>query len=532
MIPALKPTNLLLNHIVYVTLNFCTLFSPYSKAEPSIDNFGQNSINANAIGNVDILTTPRLINFATRAFVDTGDNVLIGGFVIQGNNPKTILIRTQGISLLNFAVPDVLADPTILLFSGETKLDHNDDWRSHFNADRIPAELLPFNDNEAAIVAVLDPGPYTTIVLGVGNSTGNALVEVYEIGEETNTQMENVATRGWVGKNDRVMIGGFVIQGPDNLDLVIRAKGPSLLDAGIDNALDDPQILLFSGATLVDQNNNWREHRFSNNIPESLKPLHDSESAIFTSLPSGPYTVIVSGVEDTEGVGLIEIFDIGPSIKAAALNDTGIIRSGNETGFGGKTDPDDCTAQFFDQQDCFHGRDFFLNDNSDGHAGFSFTKMDSDGNVLSADATKWSCVKDNVSGLIWENKTLDSGLHHRNNTYRWGGKGAVQFGTEFYNDWDELLDGSNAEKLCGFDDWRIPTMLELESILNYRHHQVISLDEAYFPNQFTLSHTWSNAAYAADPSLAWSVGFITQSRDHTKGSLRNDELYVRLVRHE
>jgi hypothetical protein len=122
-------------------------------------------------------------------------------------------------------------------------------------------------------------------------------------------------------------------------------------------------------------------------------------------------------------------------------------------------------------------------------------------------------VRDNVTGLTWEVKTVDGGIHDKDNTYRWGGKTALGDGTwgVYYDDWDSLVDGSNAELLCGLTDWRVPTVKELENLVSrdrpaiYGHGPAI--DTGYFPNTDASSSFWSSSPYASNSSGAWYVDF-------------------------
>jgi len=166
------------------------------------------------------------------------------------------------------------------------------------------------------------------------------------------------------------------------------------------------------------------------------------------------------------------------------LNDTGTTWGGNYP----DTNETDCTSNITSPQDCHQGRDFTHNDDSDGHAGFSYTKLSSTGVELDASAASWSCVKDNVTSLVWEVKENMDGeedatnIHDADNTYFWGGK--THLGTDFgtyYDDWDELVDGSNNASFCGFTDWRVPTFGELRNLAN--HGRITpSIDTDYFPN--------------------------------------------------
>jgi hypothetical protein len=124
--------------------------------------------------------------------VETGDNVMIGGFIIGGGDtPKRVLVRAIGPSLADFGVASPLADPMVQLFSGQTAIAENNDWQTPLRlcgpacgtpADITATGLAPSASLEAAILITLPPGPYTAIVSGFGGATGVGLVEVFEVG--------------------------------------------------------------------------------------------------------------------------------------------------------------------------------------------------------------------------------------------------------------------------------------------------------------------------------------------------------------
>ena len=251
---------------------------------------------------------PRLVNIATRMLVQAGDNVMIGGFIIGGSSPKTVVVRARGPSLNGF-VPDWLANPVLNLYSGQTIIASNDDWRTASNwAAVLSSGFAPLHDQEAAVLMTLNPGPYTAIVSGVRGGTGVGIVEVFEVDALT-TPLINIATRGQVLTGDNVMIGGFIIQGAGPRTVVVRARGPSLSAQGVPGALPDPVLQLFSGQTMVAMNDDWRaapnmlELQLSGFAPED-----DRESAILITLNPGAYTAIVSGKAGGTGVGIVEVF--------------------------------------------------------------------------------------------------------------------------------------------------------------------------------------------------------------------------------
>jgi len=136
-------------------------------------------------------TPSHLGNISTRGFVQTGDNVMIGGFIVQGTGLKTVIVRAIGPELTPFGVPDVLADPTLELHDGTAALiASNDNWQTTIIGGIITSNQVaaiqnsghaPRDPTESAIIATLPPGNYTAIVRGMNNTTGVALVEVYDL---------------------------------------------------------------------------------------------------------------------------------------------------------------------------------------------------------------------------------------------------------------------------------------------------------------------------------------------------------------
>ena len=228
------------------------------------------------------------------------------------------------------------------------------------------------------------------------------------------------------------------------------------------------------------------------------------------------------------------IFKSGMEYPMVPLNDTGITWAG-ESSSGNNTD---CTSTTITSpQDCNTGRDFTHNDPTDGHAGFSFTKLDANGTPLADQSvdyatTPWACVQDNVTGLVWEVKTTTAGIHNKDNTYQWGGDTAIgkghpnAQGTYYDPSWNELVQGSNAGNgLCGFNNWRVSTVAELSSIVNKGTFNP-AIDTDYFPNTAS-SWFWSSSPVANDPIIAWGIYFYD---GYDYGVYRDFNGRVRLVR--
>ncbi|XOV90621.1 MAG: S8 family serine peptidase [Pseudomonadota bacterium] len=280
-------------------------------ADADDDNDGVPDIEDTAPLNANVPVTARLRNLATRGIVGTGDEVLIGGLVITGNEPKSVVIRARGPALADAGVSGVLLNPQIALFSGSTVIDTNDDWQNHAGVDLIPDDLKPANyPAEAVIARTLAPGPYTAIVSGVNDESGIGLVEIFEVDDTGETRLLNIATRGQVGTGDNVLIGGLVISGTTSKKIVIRAKGPSLLDQGVANVLMDPQLSIFKGSEVIATNDDWQTDINFEQIPTDLRPTNNREATLYLELAPGPYTAIMSGVGETTGIGLIEVFEV------------------------------------------------------------------------------------------------------------------------------------------------------------------------------------------------------------------------------
>ena len=151
--------------------------------------------------------------------METGDNVLIGGFIITGTQPKKVIVRAIGPSL-SVLLPRALADPVLELRNSSGGLIRsNDNWRSDQEAEIIATGIPPSNDLESAIVATLpaNSSAYTAIVRGVNNGTGIGVVEAYDLDQTVDSKLANISTRGFVQTGDNVLIGGLIVLGQNPL---------------------------------------------------------------------------------------------------------------------------------------------------------------------------------------------------------------------------------------------------------------------------------------------------------------------------
>jgi len=259
-------------------------------------------------------TSPtELVNLSTRAFVQTGDNVAIGGFIITGSGPKKVILRAIGPSLTQYHIANPLADPVLELHnSNRAVIASNDNWMDASNHQAISdSGLAPSSNLESAILTSLDPGAYTAIVRGVSNGTGVALFEGYDLDRTASSKLGNISTRAFVQTGDNVMIGGLIISGASSEDVLVRAIGPSLTQYGIVNALADPMLELHdSNGALIVSNDNWKDTQQTEIQATGLAPSYDAESAILRTLAPGNYTAIVRGKNNTTGVALVEVYSL------------------------------------------------------------------------------------------------------------------------------------------------------------------------------------------------------------------------------
>lgn len=253
----------------------------------------------------------KLLNISTRLRVRTGDAVLISGFIITGSEAKTVLIRSLGPTLTEAGVSGALQDTTLALFAESNQLQSNDDW-FETQGDEIRATgLQPVFSTESAILRTLLPGPYTAVVRGKNNTSGVGVVEVYDLSSVSNSKLGNVSTRGFVETESNVMIGGFIAGYPSsaNVDVIVRAIGPSLSPFGVPTPLQDPILSLHdSNGALVETNDNWRDTYEAAITASGFAPTNELESAILISRPPGNTTAIVRGKNGGIGNAIVEVY--------------------------------------------------------------------------------------------------------------------------------------------------------------------------------------------------------------------------------
>jgi hypothetical protein len=247
--------------------------------------------------------------------VQTGAGVGIGGFIITGSAPKHVLLRAIGPSLTGSGIPGALADPVLELHGpGAFVTITNDNWRDTQEAEIQATGIPPTNNLESAISATLAPGGYTAIVKGKNNSSGVALVEVYDL-QQSVGKLANISTRAFVSSGSNVVIAGFILGNNGGNDrIAVRGLGPSLTAAGLSNVLADPILeLRDANGVLRASNNDWQDNpaQAAELTAAGLAPTNSLESGIASTLPPGAYTALLAGLNNGTGIGLVEVYDRG-----------------------------------------------------------------------------------------------------------------------------------------------------------------------------------------------------------------------------
>jgi hypothetical protein len=256
---------------------------------------------------------PSLLNISTRLDIQTGDNAMIGGFIVTGYQPKTVIVRALGPSL---GMSGALADPVIEVHDGLGQLvAMNDNWNDATTRQQIiDSGLAPTNDLESALWGIISPGAYTVVVRGSHGEVGTGLFEVYDLDTTAVSRLGNISTRGLVQSGNDVLIGGFISGAGDDtgtVALLIRALGPSISAPG---ALTDPALDFYDGnGSLIESNDNWKLRTDGTSQQAEIEattipPTNELESAILTTVGAGSYTAIVRGKNDGIGIGLVEVY--------------------------------------------------------------------------------------------------------------------------------------------------------------------------------------------------------------------------------
>jgi hypothetical protein len=259
-------------------------------------------------------TNPAVLrNISTRGLVGSGQRVVIGGFIITGSELKPVIVRAIGPSLRASGVATALDDPVLTLYDKDgVAIASNDDWQESNQRSAIQGSGIPPNDRrEPAVMATLSPGTYTAVVEGKNGAAGICLVEIYDLNTGAQSQLANISTRGFADTGDKALIGGMIVGGGSgSTDVLVRALGPSLVQAGVAEALEDPYLTLYNAnGDAVMSNDDWQQSPQRAAIEASgIPPRDPREAAVLATLVPGSYTAVVGPTRGKSGLGLVEFY--------------------------------------------------------------------------------------------------------------------------------------------------------------------------------------------------------------------------------
>lgn len=254
---------------------------------------------------------------STQAHVGTGGNVLMSGIIISGSGSKQVLVRGLGGSL---PVAGALVDPVIELRdpTGET-IASNDNWKDAQQAAIEQTGYAPTRDAESAVLVTLAPGNYTVSLHGKNSGIGVGKVDIIDVDSTTSARFDNLSSRAVAAAGDHVLVGAFVINGPQSRKVIVRGIGPSLA-VYLAGAMRNPTLRLRdSGGNLLVFNDNWEDTQRAAIIDSTVPPSHTRESAIVAALAPGSYTAELIGTCRGGGVALVEVYDLGAAEAPAPL---------------------------------------------------------------------------------------------------------------------------------------------------------------------------------------------------------------------
>jgi hypothetical protein len=268
----------------------------------------------------------QIANISTRAWIGTGDNKLITGFVVSGTTAKQLLIRGVGPTLGSFGVPGTIADPKVTLYnSSNQEIATNNDWGTFTDQSALASEsgkvfafALGAGSKDAAMVVTLQPGSYTLHVAGADGGTGVALAEVYDCATGGTCRLVNISSRGFIGLGDSVAIPGFIVTGNKPKKLLVRGVGPTLGSFGVPGTIADPKITLYDSAqAVVASNDNWATFANQTELAAATTKVFafalnagSTDAAMLVTVNPGSYTAVVSGNSNGTGVALVEVYEV------------------------------------------------------------------------------------------------------------------------------------------------------------------------------------------------------------------------------
>jgi hypothetical protein len=276
-----------------------------------------------------ILTVPstsRLANISLLAPISAPGEGFTLGFVVSAaatNRPLPVVVRAVGPSLSPLGVPGALDDPKLELFVGAQKIAENDNWGGSAELSEAFGAVGAFafegvTSRDAAILANLAGSDHSARVSATGKTIGTVLAELYdatpvESYDPTGRRLVNASVLREMGTGFTM---GFVLGGVGSRRLLIRAVGPGLVPLGVAGAAANPRVSLFRAGTStpIEGNDDWGGATGLAEVFASVGafalPPGSKDSALIATLPPGSYTAQVSGVDNTTGIALAEVYEV------------------------------------------------------------------------------------------------------------------------------------------------------------------------------------------------------------------------------
>jgi len=235
-------------------------------------------------------------------------------FTVAGSS-KAILLRGIGPGLAAYTTATTLADPKISLSDTTVVVASNDNWGGSPALASLFVQVgafpLPTNSKDAALVATLVPKNYSGVF--TGKTGGLAMMELYDADSVAGGgRFSKIVARAPVGTGEGLLVAGFTITGNTTLRVLIRAIGPSL--TGIKGALADPQLVIYSGTTVIQRNDNWGGtaalSSLFTQVGATSLVAQSKDAVIDVTLEPGTYSAVVSGVNNTTGIAAIEFYEV------------------------------------------------------------------------------------------------------------------------------------------------------------------------------------------------------------------------------
>ena len=265
--------------------------------------------------------SPRAIfvNFSSRALVGPGQDRLIVGVTVADSTGKSYLARAVGPTLASFGAANTLPNPVLDIFRADgVGIYRNTGWQNGPDSANLPAVTssvgafpLATGSADSAVIATLPAGSSTLHVSSPTGQGGLGLAELYAI--DGNGRTLNLSALARVRTGDGLLISGFVVQGPAYKRILIRAIGPTLGLVGIAGALADPLLSVYSGGAIVATSDDWASPTVaaaSKAVGAFALPDGSKDAALVITLAPGAYTIHVSGKNGSDGIALLEIYEV------------------------------------------------------------------------------------------------------------------------------------------------------------------------------------------------------------------------------